>query len=69
MQGLASICQMLNWWMTLDFKGRLRFWCILGLLLNGALYFVGLWMPKVLIACFLILMLTFLTKGDSAADI
>lgn len=60
---------MLNWWMTLDLKGRLRFWCIVGMVLNGALYFIGLWMPKVLIASFFVLMLTFLMKSDSAEDI
>lgn len=60
---------MLNWWMTLDLKGRMRFWCILGIAINGGLFFVGMWLPKVLIACVLVLMLTFLMKSDSAEDI
>lgn len=60
---------MLNWWMTLDLKEKLRFWCALGLVLNGGLYFVGLWMPRLLVASFLILMATFLMKSDSARNI
>jgi len=60
---------MLNWWMTLDLKGRMRFWCLLGIAINGGLFLVGMWLPKVLIACVLVLMLTFLMKSDSAEDI
>lgn len=60
---------MLHWWMTLDLKGRLRFWAMLGLLLNGTLYFFGVWMPKLLILSVLVFILTLFMKDDTAEDI
>jgi hypothetical protein len=60
---------MLHWWMTLDLKGKLRFWAIFGLLLNGALHFIDMWMPKLLIVSILVLILTLFMKDDSAEDI
>lgn len=60
---------MLHWWMTLDLRGKLRFWAVFGLLLNGGLYFTGFWMPKLLFVSIGLLIITLFMKEDSAEDI
>jgi hypothetical protein len=57
---------MLHWWSTLDFRGKLIFWGVFGLVVNGILYFNGLWMPKLLFAAIAMLMVSLFISSDNS---
>ena len=51
----------------MELKGRLLFLATLGLLANGILYCVGLWMPYLLATAIACLIVGFLLPSDDAS--
>ena len=60
---------MLRWYMFLDARGKLFFWGTFGLLVNGVIYFLGVWMPVLLFVSIGMLFLAFLMKSEDSTDI
>ncbi|MFM7181356.1 MAG: hypothetical protein ACKO2G_07835 [Verrucomicrobiales bacterium] len=60
---------MLNWWSNLGIRGKLIFWGTFGLLVNGVLYVMGMWMPKLLFAAVGMFLVALFVKGDSSTDL
>lgn len=60
---------MLNWWMSLGIRGKLAFWGVFGLIVNGVLFFIGLWMPILLIVAVGLLFLALIVKAEDSTDI
>jgi hypothetical protein len=60
---------MLNWWMSLELRGRLTFWGVFGLVVNGVIFFMGLWIPVLLFVSIGLLLLAMVMKSDDSTDI
>ena len=60
---------MLNWWMSLGTRGKLACWGIFGLLVNGGLFLVDLWMPILLFVSIGLLCLAMVMKSESSTDL
>jgi len=60
---------MLNWYIALDTRGRLFFWGVFGLLVNGAIYFIGLWMPILLFVSIGMIFVAACMKSEDSTDI
>jgi len=60
---------MLNWWMSLGIRGKLAFWGVFGLVVNGVIFFIGLWMPILLFVSIGLLLLALVMKGEDSTDI
>ena len=60
---------MLNWFSNLDTRGQLFFWGIFGLLVNGGLFFIDLWMPVLLFVSIGMLLLGAVMKSEDSTDI
>jgi hypothetical protein len=60
---------MLNWWMTLDMRGKLAFWGVFGLVVNGLAFLIGLWMPVLLFVSIGLLALALVMKAEDSTDI
>jgi hypothetical protein len=55
---------MLDWWINLSLRGKLIFWGVFGIAVNGVLYFIGLWMPILLFVSCGFLLLAFVVPDD-----
>ncbi len=60
---------MLNWFICLGARGQLAFWGVFGLVVNGVIYFIGLWMPVLLFVSIGMLMLAAVMKSEDSTDI
>ena len=60
---------MLNWYMYLDTRGKLAFWGAFGLVVNGIIYFIGLWMPILLFVSIGMLFIAAFMKSEDSTDI
>ena len=65
----TQIKVMLNWWSSLGIRGKLIFWGIFGLLVNGVLFLVDLWMPKLLFVAAAMFVAALFVKNDSSTDL
>ena len=59
----------LNWWSNLGIRGKLIFWGIFGLVVNGLLFLVDLWMPKLLFIAIGMFVVALFVKGDTSTDL
>ncbi len=60
---------MLYWYSNLDTRGKLAFWGTFGLIVNGVIYFLGLWMPILLFVSIGMLVLALGMKSEDSTDI
>jgi len=55
--------------MSLGIRGKLAFWGVFGLVVNGVIFFIGLWMPILLFVSIGLLLLALVMKGEDSTDI
>ena len=60
---------MLAWYSSLGVRGRLFFWGTFGVVVNGAIYFMGIWMPILLFVSIGMLFVAALMKSEDSTDI
>jgi len=60
---------MLNWWMTLTIRGKLAFWGIFGVVMNGIMLLVNLWMPILLMVSIGMLLIAAVMRGEDSTDL
>jgi uncharacterized membrane protein len=60
---------MIYWYANLDTRGKLAFWGTFGLVVNGVIYFLGLWMPILLFVSIGMLVLALGMKNEDSTDI
>lgn len=60
---------MWNWWLTTDFRGKLIFWGVFGLVLNGILFLFGYWLPKMLFVAIGMLLTAMCLRNEDSTDI
>jgi lipopolysaccharide export LptBFGC system permease protein LptF len=60
---------MLNWYQSLGARGRLAFWGAFGLVVNGIIYPLGIWMPILLFVSIGMLFIALLMKSEDSTDI
>ena len=51
----------------MELKGRLLWFATLGILANGIFYFMGFWMPKLLIVSIAFLIVGYVLPSDDAS--
>ena len=60
---------MLNRYICLDARGKLAFWGVFGLVVNGVIFFLGLWMPILLFVSIGMLLMAAIMKSEDSTDI
>jgi hypothetical protein len=60
---------MLNWFQSLDTRGKLAFWGGFGVVVNGVIYFLNIWMPILLFVSIGMLFIAALMKSEDSTDI
>jgi len=60
---------MWHWWLTTDLRGKLLFWGLCGLALNGILLLFGYWMPKMLFVASGLLLVGFSLRKEDSTDL
>ncbi len=65
----TNLDTMLNWWMSLGIRGTLAFWGVFGLVVNGVIFFIGLWMPILLFVSIGLLLLAMVMRGEDSTEI
>ena len=60
---------MLAWYSSLGARGKLFFWGTFGVVVNGAIYFMGIWMPILLFVSIGMLFVAALMKSEDSTDI
>lgn len=60
---------MWNWWLTTDLRGKLIFWGIFGLVLNGLMALFGYWMPRMCFMALGLLLVGLCIRSESSTDL
>lgn len=60
---------MLSWFSNLDLRGRFALFGVFGLIVNGLIFFLGMWMPILLGMSLLALVVAACMKSEDSTDI
>ena len=60
---------MLYWYSNLDLRGKFALYGVFGLVVNGIIFFLGIWMPILLGMSILALIVAACMKSEDSTDI